>query len=800
MRFKRFSFPSVGKICTPAFMAYPTLAACAALVVACGGSGFNGISISGVAATGAAMQNASVTMRCIGGDASTTTSASGAFTVTSLGGKAPCVLEASDGNTKLHSVLAANLSGNSTVNITPLTEQLVASLDSSTVDTSAFFNGFDAKNAALLSSKNIANAQVTVLRSLASAGLNTTGITDLVNAPLVARSGSQAGNAYDQLLDTVATTPVNVKIIAINDFHGNFQELSLTSSGGSMVLADGNASKTLNVGGAAYMATLVKNLRAKNANNIMVGAGDLMAASPFASAINHDESTVDILNQLGVEVSSVGNHEFDRGITELKRIQNGGCYPAANGQGVVGVDTCLMDGGTFSGAKYKYLAANVIDTATGKPALPATYIKRFGTVSVGFVGLTLKATPNLVGADGVSSLRFEDEATVINSYASQLKAQGVTAVAVLIHQGGQTTATTVNDKTCPGFSGDIKGILDKLNSNVDLVVSGHTHQEYVCNYPTASGKSVLVTSTGFYGQAVSEIDLTLKPGTGLVAANANTVPVIRSVDASDTKNAPKPQTAPAGFSVVAKDPAMDALVSKYVNLSKTAGNLVVGSIATDIKRALLSNGKDRDETNESALADVMADSYLTGVPGYSADVAFVNPGSVRADLLKSATGKAAGAVLYSELATIEPFANNLMILNLTGAQIVRLLEEQWESPNNTAKTNADTKTVGRMLGISKGFTYSYDNNVASGAAKGSGARVVSDSVKLNGVALDPAKTYKVVTNSYLATGTAPDNFTTMAQQSSNKLDTKIIDLDAFVAYFKANPNLSAPAARVTRLN
>jgi 5'-nucleotidase len=252
--------------------------------------------------------------------------------------------------------------------------------------------------------------------------------------------------------------------------------------------------------------------------------------------------------------------------------------------------------------------------------------------------------------------------------------------------------------------------------------------------------------------------------------------------------------------VVDKDPAIDALVTKYVNLSKTAGSLVVGSIAADIKRALLANGKDRDETNESALADVMADSYLNGVAGYSADVAFVNPGSVRADLLKSATGKADGAVLYSELSTIEPFSNTLMTLNLTGAQIIRLLEEQWEAPNHTAKTNPLTSTVGRILGVSKGFAYTYDNSVPFGAAKSSGARLVSGSVKLNGVAIDPTKTYKVVTNSFLSTGAAPDGFITMAQQGSNKVDSKMLDLDAFVAYFRANADLSPPAARVTRRN
>jgi len=793
MQFKRVSLQSIGKVVNPTYSGYALIAMCSALVVACGGgAGDNGIVVSGTAATGAPMQNASVSMRCVSGSATGVTDSTGKFSVYAINAVAPCVLEASNSITKLHSVVGAG-SNNAVANVTPLTEQLVANLDSSAVDTAAFFNSFDASKAALVSSSSIATAQTAVLTSLASAGVNTAGITDLIKAPLVPRNGTQAGNAYDQLLDTVAATPVVVKLIALNDFHGNFQEPSSTN-GGTVTLANGASTKSVSVGGAAYIASALNSLRAANPNNITVGAGDLMAASPFASAINHDESTVDILSQMGVEVSSVGNHEFDRGITELKRIQNGGCYPAGYGQGVVGVDTCLQTGGTFAGARYKYLAANVTDTATGKPVLPATYIKRFGTVSVGFIGLTFRGTVNSVGAGGVAGLRFDDEATVINTYANKLKAQGVTAVAVLIHQGGQTTASTFADPTCPGFSGDITAILNQLNSSVDLVVSGHTHQEYVCNFPsTSAGKNILLTSTGFYGQALSEINLTLKPGTGLVSASARTVPVIKNISANTST------PLPAGFSAFDKDSTIDALVTRYTNLSTTAGQVVVGSVTGDIKRALLSNGT-RDETNESALANLMADSYLTGVPGFTADVAFVNPGSVRADILSTVSGKTTGTVLYSELATIEPFGNTLMSLNLTGAQIARLLEEQWEAPNHTAKTNPAAGTVGRILGVSSGFTYTYNNAAAAGAAKGSGARVDSSSIRINGAALDPTRVYKVVTNSYMATGTAPDNFTIMATQGTNKVDTKMLDLDAFIAYFRANANVASPAARVTRLN
>jgi 5'-nucleotidase len=585
---------------------------------------------------------------------------------------------------------------------------------------------------------------------------------------------------------------VNVRLIAMNDFHGNFAPPS-ASNGGSMTLPNGGAGQKVTVGGAAYLATLVKNLQAANTNNIVVGAGDGISASPFESMITHDEATVDILNTIGLEVTSVGNHEFDHGSAELLRIQNGGCYPASGTQGVVGVDTCLVpssDGKStmYPGAKFKYLAANVNVTATGKTLLPATYIKRFGSVSVGFVGLTFQGTPTAVSASGVAGLEFKEESAVINQYAAQLKAQGVNAVVVLIHQGGQTTATTINDKTCPGFSGDITSIVDKLSADVDVIVSGHTHQEYVCNYAAkAAKKNMLLTSTGYYGGAVSAIDMVLQPGGGLVSASANTVPVIQADAAANA-------TLPSGFTAVSKDAAVDALVTKYKTLSSTLAGQGVGTITASINRALMTVAgvTGRDETAEGAMGDVIADSYLAGVPG-GADIAFTNPGGVRADLTYTAPGN----VTYAALNTVEPFGNTLATLNLTGAQIVRLLEQQWEAPNNTAKTNAATNSVGRMLQPSKGLTYTYDNKQPAGQAAGQGNRIVAGSLKLNGVAIDPVKSYKIVTNSFLATG--GDNFKVMAT-GTNITDTKMLDLDALIAYFKANSPVSPPAARVTRLN
>ena len=775
-------------------------ALCAAVIgsvvlLGCGGSSDSLLTVSGTAATGMAMSGASISVKCVNGQSNTSTTATDGSYSIMASGAFPCMVEASDATHKLHSV--ANGSGRTaTANVTPLTEQMVASLSSDSVDTAALFAAFGAGSAATVASDKLAAAQTQVLANLAANGVNTSGLKDLIGDKLVAKTATQSGNAMDLALDAVALTPISVRMIAINDFHGNFAPPS-TSNGGTIVLPNGGSGQKVTVGGAAYLATLVKNLKAANSNNILVGAGDSISASPFESSINHDESTVDILNTIGLEVTSVGNHEFDRGSAELMRIQNGGCFPAANGQGVVGTDTCLVNG-IYPGAKFKYLAANVNVTATGKTLLPATYIKRFGTVSVGFVGLTFQGTPTAVSAAGVAGLEFKEESAVINQYAAQLKANGVNAVVVLIHQGGQTMATTVNDKTCPGFSGDITTIVDKLSADVDVIVSGHTHQEYVCNYAAKTAKkNILLTSTGYYGGAVSAIDLVLQPSKGLVSVSANTVPVIQA-DAAPQKQADGTTAAtlvlPNSFSAVAKDATVDALVTKYKSLSTTLAAQSVGTITASINRALMTVAGvvGRDESAEGAMGDVMADSYLMGVPG-GADIGITNPGGVRADL----TYTAPGTVTYAALATVEPFGNTLSTLNLTGAQLQSLLEQQWSAANRSAKSNAFTGTSGRILQVSKGLIYTFDNSKISGNFATNGSPIVAGTLKLNGVAIDPAKSYKIVTNSFLSSG--GDNFTVMAT-GSNITDTKMLDLDAFIAYFKANSPVSPPAARVTRLN
>jgi 5'-nucleotidase len=761
----------------------------AAALFGCGGSNGSApasVNISGVAASGAAMVNADVQVKCLNSTliVDTKTSLEGSFSVNAVG-SFPCLIEVNDGQRRLHSV-ANSLSRSAVANVTPLTEQLLASLSQESADTAAFFTHFDASYSVSIGAEKISAAQILVLQNLKDNGLDISHIDNLITDVLVAKSGLNEGNDYDKLLDSIAIKPVSVRIIAMNDFHGNFQPPSSTN-GGTLVLPNGGAGQKVAVGGAAYLATLVKNLKNENPNNILVGAGDLIGASPFASLATHDEASVDILNTIGLEVSAVGNHEFDNGQTELLRIQNGGCFPASGHQGVIGSDTCLIDG-MFPGAKYKYLSANVVFTDSEKPFLAPTYIKRFGTVSVGFIGLTFQATPDAVSADGIVGLTFSDESVAINKYAEKMKNDGVSAVVVLIHQGGQTTAGTINDKTCPGLSGDILDVADKLSSSVDIVVSGHTHQEYVCSYfCKAAKKNFLLTSTGYYGGAVSVIDLVIQPSKGVTALSANTVPVIRSDVLGNV-------ALPAGFTAVAKDSVIDALVTKYSTLSAKLATMQVGTITQSINRALLSGSgtPTRDETAEGPLGSLIADSYLAGVSA-GADIAFVNPGSVRADLSFVNNG----VVTYAALNTVEPFGNTLFTLYLTGTQIVRLLEQQWEAPNNTAKTNPVSGAVGRLLQVSNGLTYSYDNHRAAGAAAGQGNRLVAGSLKLNGVLIDPAKSYQVVTNNFLASG--GDNFSVMAT-GVDALDTKTNDLVALINFFATNSPVSPPAPRITRVN
>jgi 5'-nucleotidase len=527
--------------------------------------------------------------------------------------------------------------------------------------------------------------------------------------------------------------PVDLRILAINDFHGNLRP----PPGGIRIADPNDKTKKIAVaaGGAEYMATLVKELREGHKNNIFVAAGDLIGASPFLSAMFHDEPTIESLSMMGLAVTSVGNHEFDEGTDELLRMQNGGCHPADKCQGPH----------PFAGAKFHYLAASTFEKSSGKTVFPPYEIGEFDGVPVAFIGLTLKGTPNIVSPVGVAGLEFRDEADTVNALVPELKARGVEAIVVLIHEGGVPTG---DYNECPGISGPIVDIVKKFDRAVDIVISGHTHQAYVCDI---DGR--LVTSGDKYGTLVTTIDVKLDPAThDVISAKADNV-IVRNA-------------------ALAKDSDQTALIAAYDKLAAPIAERRAGSVTDTLSRV-------PNEAGESVLGDIIADAQLAATRSDKdggAMIALTNPGGIRTDIAK----KEDGAVSYGDVFASQPFRNQLVTLTLTGAQIKDMLEQQWLDPKRP-----------RILQVSKGFEYTWDN------AKPYGEHVAAESLALNGARIERAQAYRVTVNNYLSVG--GDGFTVFKDGKAPL--TGGYDADALDAYFKANSPLSpGQPDRIKRAN
>jgi 5'-nucleotidase len=527
--------------------------------------------------------------------------------------------------------------------------------------------------------------------------------------------------------------PVDLRILAINDFHGYLRP----PPGGIRITDPADPTRKIMVaaGGAERMATAVKTLREGHKNSIFVAAGDLIGASPFLSAMFHDEPTIDSLSMMGLAISSVGNHEFDEGKDELLRMQNGGCHP---------VDKC-QGPHPFTGAKFHYLAASTIDKATGKTVFPPYEIREFDGIPVAFIGLTLKDTPNLVSPAGVATLEFRDEAETVNALVPELKAHGVEAIVVLIHQGGFPTG---DYNECPGISGPIVDIVKKFDKAVDVVISGHTHQAYVCEI---DGR--LVTSGDKYGTLVTAIDLTLDPKThDVISAKAdNTIVRIGSY---------------------ARDPEQSALLESYDRVAAPIANRAAGAVTETLSRT-------PNEAGESPLGDIVADAQLLATgsePNGGAVIAFTNPGGVRTDIPR----RDDGAVTYADIFASQPFRNQLVTMTLTGKQLKDVLEQQWADPKRP-----------RPLQVSKGFAYAWD------ATRPDGARIIAERMSLDGRPIDPKASYRVTVNNYLAEG--GDGFTVFKDGAARQFGS--YDVDALYAYFKANSPVGPTAGgRIARIN
>ena len=588
---------------------------------------------------------------------------------------------------------------------------------------------------------------------------------------------------------------MDIQLLSFNDFHGNLEPPA--GSSGRIITSDTYTEtsstnpttgvttytatpQTVNAGGVEYLAGHLKALRAGHPYTATVAAGDIVGASPLLSAAFHDEPSIEAMNSLGLDVTAVGNHEFDEGYKELQRLANGGCID--DGAGAANQDSC-PGGKSFAGANFPILAANVKYKANGQTILPATWVKNFKGAKVGFIGMTLKDTPNIVTASGIEGLEFTDEVETANALVPQLEAQGVKAIVVLIHQGGvpARTASTAHlsglenkyDSACPAGTSNglnvpaspIIPIAQKLSPQIDVIISGHTHTPYVCSIPDPAGQPRLVTSASSFGRLVTETNLTF---------DRRTQDIVRSTVAGSNVVV----TRDAQF----KDAAQTKLIADYKTLIKPVASRILGSISSDITTAPNAGG-------ESKLGDLIADGQLadpsTTTGGQAPVIAFMNPGGIRTNLnyANSPWGEAPGAVTYDEAFQVQPFNNYLVSLSLTGAQIKEILLEQWgagakSSPNSTARPV--------ILQVSKGFAYSYSD--------ASGSRVLGP-VTLNGAPISDTATYRVVTNNFVADG--GDGLPGFRDGTGRFFGG--LDIDAFANYLEDNsPYAPVTETRITK--
>jgi 5'-nucleotidase len=599
-----------------------------------------------------------------------------------------------------------------------------------------------------------------------------------------------------------AAATFNVKIIGFNDYHGNLQT---PGTFGVNTLVP-TANRPL-VGGAEFMAAYVNQMKAANALNVVVGAGDLIGATPLISALFFDEPAVETLNKIGLEFSAVGNHEFDKGKDELKRLQNGGCKIPADPNSCKGFGSAAP--GTFDGANFKWLSANVVETATGKTLLPPFGIKSFNGVRVAFIGMTLKGTPGIVTPTGVAGLTFQDEAATVNALIPRLRALGINAIVVLVHQGGfQNTLTGVSNqpitsdingctgdlKNADGSDSDIRAIVKQLDDAVDLVISGHTHAAYNCSattkdvrgttlanavtttrqtgIPNKVGRLIPVTSSSAFGRVLTEVDVTIDSSS-------------RDITAVAVNNVLVDQTNPAIVAAINADPSVRNVVNAYSSAASPLANQVIATITAGMTNSANAAG-------EMEAGDLIADAQLAATQPVAlggAQIAFMNAGGVRNP------GFVGGAypydVTYGNAFTVQPFGNSLVTMTLTAQQIKNVLEQQF--------SGCLGQTAQRIMQISNGFSYKWNSAGTCGTRitdvsftptdliTTPGNPILSgpkEDIVIAGVVQNPAKTYRVTVNNFMATG--GDGFATLIGGTNQLGGAQDIDaLTAYLAAFKS---------------
>ncbi len=572
---------------------------------------------------------------------------------------------------------------------------------------------------------------------------------------------------------------LDIQLLSFNDFHGNLEPPA--GSGGRIItdhkidpVTGKPVDVTVDAGGVEYLATKLRELRKGHKNSLTVAAGDIVGASPLLSAAFHDEPTIEAMNKVGLDVTSVGNHEFDEGYKELQRLDAGGCLD--DGAGADNQDSC-PGGKMFKGADFPFLAANVTYAGTDKTILPPYSIKNVNGAKIGFIGMTLENTPNIVTKSGVEGLSFADEVETANKLVPVLRKKGVNAIVVLVHEGGfpaskqnwtdPATGTTYSvnanyDYTCQKggvLSGPIVDIAGALDPAIDMVVSGHTHAPYVCDIKDPAGQQRLVTSASSFGRLVTDTSFKY---------DRRTQDIVRPSVTST--NVPVDRTT--------KAPELTELISRYQALVAPIAGRVLGSITTDVGRSNTENPGSVNAGGESQLGDLIADAQLADpsvvTGGQTPQIAFMNPGGIRAPLNYAASKtEGDGVVTYEEAFTVQPFNNYLVSLTMTGAQIKSLLTQQWTGLNAAAP---------KVLQVSQGFSYTY-----SGTTLGT--------VTLNGTPLVDTQSYRVVTNNFLADG--GDGFPAFTTATDKYFGG--LDIDAFANYLEAHsPYTPLPLDRITK--
>ena len=563
-----------------------------------------------------------------------------------------------------------------------------------------------------------------------------------------------------------SSEPVRLRVIAFNDFHGNLESGALTLSLPDP--AQPGRSLRVPVGGAAALAGLVQTLRAGAPHSVLVSSGDAIGASPLVSTLFRHESTIEALNLIGLDVATVGNHEFDAGRAELQRVLAGGCAPNA-ASGVI--RSCALH--PYAGARFQVVTANV-ETGTGQPLFAPSWVREYAGVKVGFIGAVTRTTPSIVVPSGIVGLGFADEADAINRAAIALKAQGVNTLVATLHEGGEIgsvgQAADWNDASCPLFRGHIVATARRISPDVGVLLTGHTHQGYRC---ILDGRPIVQATS--YGRGVSVVDLELDPRTGLIdplRTVSRNLPVLNERTPAEQREA-LAAAQPAPYGQVLRETRPSAAVAQQVAsyaavaLQYTARD--VGRIGGNFERG----GRQAGRT-DSAAGRLVADAQLAATRDASrgaAQIALMNPGGIRTDLLCNSAPPC--AVSYGEAFAMQPFGNSLVVMSLSGAELKALLESQQPAGRDNPS----------FLSPSSGLSYRW---LAKAPA---GQRV--QGLQLNGVAIDVATDYRVTVNSFMAEG--GDGFVGL-RAGRQRLGGEL-DLDALVSFLATQPTPVA-AARV----